>query len=237
MGKGHGVSRRILVGLFAATLALGACGGGGDETASSTTLDEGATTTTEPAPPSTEATTDDDDGETVGIGDIPQECIDTFVGYLRDIEPFVEEVDWANATSADFEELSESLESITAEYEATVTDANCDDLEVNASTEESFDYMIELAQREAPGTVAYFEMIRDFAGDFGGESDIEVANDCETDIETLQSIIDEGVTMQERPVADLASIGALVTSITTNCDLDRSADFFAQEDVTNFMGG
>ena len=229
------VSRRVLVGLFAAIIALAACGGGGDG-ASSTTPDEGDTPTTDAAP-STETTTDDDDGETVGIGDLPQECIDAFVAYLREIEPFVEGIDWANASSADFEELTESLESVTADYEATITDSNCDDLEVDASTEESFDYIIDIAQQEAPGTVAYFEMIRDFAGDFGGESDIVVANDCETDIETLQAIVDEGVTMEERPVAEMVSIGALVTSITTNCDLDRSAEFFAQEDVTAFMGG
>lgn len=227
--------RRVLVGLVVAILALAACGGGGDG-ASSTTPDEGETPTTDAAP-STEPTTDDDDGQTVGIGDIPQECIDAFVGYLRDIEPFVEGVDWANASSEDFEALTEELDSITTDYEATITDANCDDLEVDASTEDSFDYIIDLAQQEAPGTVAYFEMIRDFTGEFGGESDIVVANDCETDIETLQAIVDEGMTMQERPAAELVSIGALVTSITANCDLERSGEFFAQEDITDFMSG
>lgn len=229
------VSRRLLIGLIAAMFALAACGGGGDG-ASSTTPDDGETPTTQEAP-ATDTTSDDDDGETVGIGDLPQECVDAFVGYLREIEPFVEGVDWENATSADFEELSEELDAVTTDYEAEISDSNCDDLEVDASAEESIDYMIELAQREAPGTVAYFEMIRDFTGEFGGESDIVVANDCETDIETLQAIVDEGMTMQDRPGTDIIAIGSLITSITTNCELERSGEFFAQEDVTDFMGG
>lgn len=29
----------------------------------------------------------------------------------------------------------------------------------------------------------------------------------------------------------------MVTSISTNCILDRSIEFFCQEDVTDFMGG
>lgn len=233
--RGLNVSRRVLVGLIAAIIALTACGGGGDG-ASSTTTDEGETPTTEAAP-STETTSDDDDGETIGIGDVPQECVDAFAAYLREIEPIVEGIDWENMSSAEFEEIGESLDSVTADYEETLTDSSCNDLEVDASTEESFDYIIGIAQQEAPGTVAYFEMIRDFTGEFGGDSDIVVANDCETDIETLQAIVNEGATMQDRPAAELVSIGALVTSITANCDLDRSSEFFAQQDVSDFMGG
>ena len=222
------------MGLLAAILVLGACGGGDGGDASTTTIGEGATTT-QAAVPSTDAASDD--GQTVGIGDLPQECIDAFVGYLREIEPFVEGVDWANASSADLEELTESLEPVTEEYESTITSSNCDDLEVDASTEESFQYMIDLAEEEAPGTVAYFEMIRGFAEAFGEESDIEVSNDCETDIEALQAIVDEGVTMQDMPASELVAIGGLVTSITANCSLERSGAFFAQEDVTTFMEG
>lgn len=220
---------------MAAILGLAACGGGGGDEATSTTPQQEETPTTQLSAPTTEA--EDDDGETVAIGDIPQECVDAFVGYLREIEPFVEGIDWANASSTDLEALSESLEPVTEEYEATITTSDCDDLDVNASAEESFQYMIELAEQEAPGAVGYFEMIAGLAGSFGGESDIEVANDCEADIATLQAIVDEGVGMQERPIGDLAAIGALTTSITANCSLERAGEFFAQEDVTDFMGG
>ena len=235
-----GVSRRLLFGLVLAVLALSACGGGDGDADTSTTIDQGETSTSQASAPSTEGTDtteDDGDGQTVDIGDIPQECIDAFVSYLRVIEPVVEEVDWANATMADFEELGTSLESVTEEYEATITGSNCDDLEVDATGEESFQYMIDLASEEAPGTVPYFEMIRDFAAGFGEGSDIAVSNDCETDIATLQAIVDEGVPMQQLPAAELGSIGGLAASISANCSQDRSLEFFSQEDVAAFMGG
>jgi hypothetical protein len=233
-----GVSRRLLTALLAAILVLGACGGGDGETATSTTSDESGTPTTQTPVPSTEATTaQDDDVQTVGIGDIPQECIDAFVAYLHEIEPLVEDVDWESASMADFEQVSESLATVSEEYAAVTADSNCDDLEIDATAEESFQYMIDLASEEAPGTVPYFEMIRDFAGSFTGESDTEVSNDCETDIATLQAIIDEGVPMQEVAATELGAIGGLVTSISVNCSQERSLEFFSQEDVTEFMGG
>lgn len=237
-----GVSRSILIGLLAAALALSACGGGDGESDTTDTTDGAATPTTQAPVPSTEATDGDDgDSQTVDIGDIPQECIDAFVGYLREIEPVLEEVDWANATMADFEGIAESLEAVTEDYEVTIADSDCDDLEVDASGEESFEYMIDLAREEAPGTVPYFEMIRDFAegfgGGFGDDSDAIVSNDCETDIASLQTIVDEGVPMQEMPASDLGVIGGLITSISANCSQDRSIEFFSQDDVSAFMEG
>lgn len=236
------MSRRLLIGLLATVLAVGACGGGDGGADTTDATDGAATPTTQAQVTSTEATEGDDgDGQTVDIGDIPQECVDAFVGYLREIEPVLEEVDWANATMADFEGIAESLESVTAEYETTITGSNCDDLEVDASGEESFEYMIDLAREEAPGTVPYFEMIRDFTEGFGegfGEgSDTEVSNDCETDIATLQAIVDEGVPMQELPAGELGAIGGLITSISANCTQDRSLEFFSKEDVAAFMAG
>ena len=240
-----GVSRRLLIGLITVALALVACGGGEGGDAATTTLGEEGTPTTQAPVPSTEATTgatteattDYGGGQTVGIGDIPQECIDAFVGFLREIEPYVAEIDWDNASMADFEALGETLEPVSEEYEAETADSNCDDLEVDASTEESFQYMIDVASREAPGTVPYFEMIRDFAVGFGEGSGVDVSNDCETDIAAMQAIIDEGVSMQEVEASQLAAIGGLMTSISTNCTQERSIEFFAQEDVTEFMGG
>ncbi|HEX6286289.1 MAG TPA: hypothetical protein VFZ80_02300 [Acidimicrobiia bacterium] len=232
------MSRRLLACSLVAILAVGACGGGegGDE--ATDTTEAGGTPTTEAPVTSTEGTdADDDGGQTVDIGDIPQECVEAFVGYLRAIEPVVEEVDWANASLADFEDIGASLESITEEYEAEIADSNCEDLDVDASGEESFQYMIDLASREAPGTVPYFEMIRDFAAGVGEGSDIVVSNDCETDIATMQAIVDEGVPMQDMPANELGAMGGLITSISANCSQERSFEFFSQEDVAAYMAG
>ena len=233
------MTRRLLAGLIAATLVLAGCGGGdGGADSSTTTADEVETPTTGAPVDTTVATTDDDDGgQTVGIGDIPQECVDAFVAFLREMEPIVEGVDWESASLEDLEALGEELEPLTADYEAATAGSACEDLEVDASAEESFQYMIDLASREAPGTVPYFEMIRDFAGGFGEGLGAGVSNDCETDIAAVQAIVDEGGSMAELEASQLATMGGLVASITANCSTERAAEFFSQEDITNFMGG
>ena len=235
-----GVSRRFLTCLLVAILALAACGGGEGADDATDTTEAGSTPTTEAPVPTTQDTTtdtEDDGGQTVDIGDIPQECVDAFIGYLRAIEPVLEEVDWANASLADFEGIAESLESVTEEYEAEIAGSSCEDLEVDSTGDESFQYMIDLARQEAPGTVPYFEMIRDFATGMGEGSDIEVSNDCETDIATMQGIVDEGVPMQEMPANELGAVGGLITSISANCSQERSLEFFSKEDVAAYMAG
>ena len=220
----------MISALAAIVLLLAACGGG-----------EGGGTTVAPEEetPTTVAvdTTDGDDGPSVGLDEIPQECIDAFAAYLRDIESVVESVDWENATMEELEDLGTALDPATTEFENATADLGCEDINVDATDEESFDYMIELARDEAPGTVAYLEMIRGMAGEFGEDSDIPVAGDCETDIATLQGLVDEGGTMQDRTMAEIVAIGNLVTSITTNCEQGRALEFLGAEDVTNFMGG
>jgi hypothetical protein len=214
----------VLSALFAILLLLAACGGG-----------EGGDTTV--APDDATDTTSEDDGPTVGLDEIPQECIDAFGDYLREIEAIVEPIDWENATMEEMEEVGTALDPATTQFEEATADSGCEDINVDATDEESFDFMIELARDEAPGTVAYLEMIRGMVGEFGEEADIPVAGDCETDIATLQALIDEGGTMQDRTFPEIAAIGNLVTSITTNCDQDRALEFMGAEDVTNFMRG
>jgi hypothetical protein len=219
--------------VLAAILIVSACGGSGGST---TTAEGGVSTTdvvgTTEAPTTTE---DEGGGSPVGLDDIPQECIDAFVAFLQDIEPYLEGVDWANATMADLEEVGTAIEPISDEYDQATQDSNCDDLEVDATDEETFQYLIDLAQDEAPGTVPYLEMIRDFAGEGGGGTD--ASGDCETDIAAFQELVDRGGTMQDLTFAELSTVGNLVTSITSNCTVERANEFFTKEDVAAWMGG
>ena len=212
------------------SLLIAACGGdGGSDT---TTADGGTDTTTE-APTDTEG----DGGSGVGLGDLPRECVDLFTNYLREIEPVVSEVDWESADMSEMEAVGVELEAATEEYETAITDAGCDEIDVDASDEESFEFLMGLAEDEAPGTVAYLAMIQQMASGFSEESDIQVSGDCETDIATLQALVDEGGTMQDQSLSDLTAIGSLVTSISTNCSQERSLEFLGQEDISSFMGG
>ena len=211
------------------SLLLAACGGDGS---SDTTAADGGSATTEAG-----GAESGDDGSGVGLGDVPQECVDLFTEYLQEIEPVVSEVDWETADMSAMEEVGAALEVSSEEYETAITEAGCDDIDVNATDEESFQFLMELAENNAPGTVAYLAMIQQMAEGFGEGSDIQVSGDCETDIATLQALVDEGGTMSDRPIADLGAVTGLLTSVAANCSPERSAEFFERPDVSSFMEG
>lgn len=238
------MSRKLILSALVMALLVAACGGGGDGAADPTTTiaDPGEVTTapaaptTTEAPATTEAGDDDDSGPMVDLGDIPQHCIDAFVDFLKAIEPTVETVDWSTASLEDLERISEELDDVMVEYEEETLDAACDDIEVNATDEESFEYMLAIARAEAPGTVSYFEMIRDMAMGFGGSTGAG-SGDCEADIAAIEAMIAEHGSMEHLSVADLSTAGGLIMSITSNCSAARAAEFFEREDVSNFLEG
>lgn len=209
---------------------LAACGGAAETgtTTATTTQQEGSTTA---------ATGTDDETQVVSsIEDIPQECMDAFVNYLQALETVVQNVDFNRATPSEFEAIGAELEPATATYEQETEGAGCDQIELDVSDEEGFELMIDIAQREAPGTVAYFEWIRDFATSIEEGTGSAASGDCETDIAALQAIVDQGGTMNDLPVAESGTIFGLITSITTACSPERQTEFFAQEDVVAFLG-
>ncbi|HEU5113973.1 MAG TPA: hypothetical protein VFU96_11700, partial [Acidimicrobiia bacterium] len=89
--------------IFILALVLVACGGdgGGDTTVAETT---------------TTAAEADGGAGTVDFEDMPQECIDALVGYLRAIEPAVEDVDFDATTGEDLEALGTELDSLSEDY-------------------------------------------------------------------------------------------------------------------------
>ncbi len=220
-------------------LLLAACGGGGADSTTTTAGDAATTSAAAEATTTTGATTtvteEDDGGASVSIDDIPQECLDSLAEFLREIEPIVEPIDWENATIEDLDEIAASLEEPSVAYSEQITDTACDQVDVEASDEESFEFMIDFAESEAPGTVGYLEWIRDFAGAMSEGTGTESSGDCETDIAAIQAIVDEGVPMSQLPLSEMGSIGSLVTSISMNCSAERAGEFFSQADVAAFL--
>lgn len=217
------MTKRVLILLV---VLLAACGGGGDAATTTTAATDEATTTT------TSSSTDETTNETVNLSDMPQECIDAFVHFLQAIEPVVQGFDFATATMDEMEAMSTELESVIEAPTAEMESLDCPD--VDASDEEVFAAMIDIAQREAPGTVAYFQWIETFAS--GGEgSGLSSSGDCETDIEAMEAFIAEKETMGNLTFAELTGFGELMTGITTECTADRVEEFFAQPEVEAFM--
>jgi hypothetical protein len=224
------MSKRLLILLIAVVTA---CGG----TAATTTEAEPdeTTTTTTTAAPVDEAGGDNESGETVDFADMPQECIDAFVDFLRAIEPTVEGFDFENATIEDMETMGTELEAVAEGPTADMESLDCPD--PSGTDEETFTAMIDIAEREAPGTVAYFEWIEELAGSFGGGAGTSTGSsgDCETDIAAMEAIIAEHETMADLTMDDIAEFGALMTTITGACSTERAQEFLSQPEVQEFM--
>lgn len=225
------MSKRLLTLLV---VLVTACGG----TAATTTAAEPDDTTTTAAPvdeAGEDEGAEDGSGETVDFADMPQECIDAFVDFLRAIEPTVEGFDFESATIEDMETMGTELEAVTEGPAAEMESLNCPD--PTGSDEETFAAMIEIAEREAPGTVAYFEWIKELAGSFGSGDGTSTGSsgDCETDIAAMEAMIAEHDTMADLTFDDIAQFGALMTTITGTCSSERAQEFLSQPEVQEFM--
>ncbi|MDQ3782147.1 MAG: hypothetical protein M3349_04315 [Actinomycetota bacterium] len=226
---------RFVTMLVVLLAVLAACGGddAADTTAGPDTSavgsDDGTDTTQGSAATTTAA--DGDGGEpSVGIDAMPQECIDAFGDFLRAIEPVVADLDVDTATSNDLNDLQAELDPISAEFEASTEDLDCPDL---TEDEDVFAAMIEIAEREAPGTVAYLTLaqsVMSAIGDAGGN----VSGDCETDLAAIQAFVDQGGTMNDLPMTDFAQVLSLLTTVQEVCTVERVTEFFGQDDVIAF---
>jgi hypothetical protein len=163
--------------------------------------------------------------------EMPEECIDALVGYLRAIEPAVEGVDFENMGVDQLETLMTEVEELSGNMTAEIEALDCPD--PVGSDDEAFAAVVALAEREAPGTVGYLEWVAALASGFGELGD--ASGDCETDIASLQSIIDEAGSMSELTMTQVIEVGGLVASISTSCSPERAEEYFSQDDVAAFL--
>jgi hypothetical protein len=224
--------RAIKVLTLVLALAAAACGGG--DTTDTTTGVEPTTTVGETTTTAAEATTttSEDGGGTVSFDDMPSECVDALVGFLQAIEPALEGVDFDTLTAADMEALGTEMEALGEEYGAALEDLDCPDPE--GSDDEAFTAMIEIAEREAPGTVGYLEWIQSFAT---ADSMGNASGDCETDIAAFEMIVEENESMSTLTMEEIVEVGGLVTSISTVCSPERAEEFLSQDNVASFLDG
>jgi hypothetical protein len=225
--------RAIKVLTLVLALAAAACGGG--DTTDTTTGVEPTTTVGETTTTAAEATTttSEDGGGTVSFDDMPSECVDALVGFLQAIEPALEGVDFDTLTAADMEALGTEMEALGEEYGAALEDLDCPDPE--GSDDEAFTAMIEIAEREAPGTVGYLEWIQSFAT--AADSMGNASGDCETDIAAFELIVEENESMSTLTMEEIVEVGGLVTSISTVCSPERAEEFLSQDNVASFLEG
>lgn len=235
-------TRSVLVVL---AMALAACGGGDaatettDDTTAQTTADTMAPETTTAAAEAVETTT----GEAIVVDsfdDIPGECLDLFVGMLRTLEPQVQDVDFDAMTVEELETLFGGIDPQMTEFDEGMTAAGCDQYEPDVAEEVVWQEMLEIAEREAPGTVGFLEWTREISSSFeegvtgGGEA---VSGDCDTDTAALIAIAEEGKTMQQMTITEVGIVGGLLSSIGENCTVEQLAEVMENPAVSAMIEG
>ncbi len=193
---------------------------------------------------------DDDTIKVDDLKDIPDECLDIFSDFLKQIEPVVEDVDWENADVSSMEGIGEQLDSVASGMDEEMTAAGCDKYEL--SDENNMDTLIDLAKDEAPGTVAYFEFIKKLSEGFnqtttppaddgddnggdGGDDAADLPTDCEGARDYIEGLMDKYDTMMDMPVTELSSIGTVTGTLTSACSANELQEFYSDPDVQAFM--
>jgi len=132
-----------------------------------------------------------------------------------------------------------------------MTDAGCDKYELSDNPD-SMDTLIELAKDKAPGTVAYFEFIKqmseglgnitvppsdggdDGGGDTGGGSTAGLPTDCDGAKAYIEDAMGKYDKMTDMPVSELTTLSQVMGVISAQCP--ATDQFFTRDDVIKFLG-
>ncbi len=245
--------------LLAVCLVLTACGGStaesvesgaSQEDATTTTVAETTTTaaaeTTTEAPAADESSmvaddkTEDDDNAVIAgsIDDIPEVCRELMADFLREIEPVVSEVDWDNASMADFEAVSLEFEPIADEFDAaTEAEAECNDIELE--DDENFALLIDFAKDEAPGSVGFLTFLNELMTSFGEAMEPTTGDGslatCQDAMDFVQNLADEHDSIDTVPIDQLTQMTDLTTAMFT-CSPEE-LEFFNTPEIAEFLAG
>ncbi len=235
--------------LIALALVLAACGGG--EAATETTAAaEGTATTVATTPETTaaaETTTteaevvDTTTGDTIlveSLDDIPQVCREIFVSMLQAVEPTVGAVDFEAITVEELDPLFASIDADMTALDEQMTANGCDLYSPDTANQDIWQEMLDLAESEAPGSVAFLVWTRELAESFaegvgGGEA---ASGDCATDGAALVALAEEGLPMQQMTMDQVSVVTALLTSVTSNCTVEQMSTYLEDPAVAAMLG-
>jgi hypothetical protein len=209
------------------SVVIVACGDGGD----SATGASGAGTPEASAPDATTTpaeTTGPSPTTTPDLSDEVQGCIDAFVRFLVDIEDIVSGFDFAEATLFDFQSFSLALVPAGEALLERVRGMRCADPDGTPS-DDLVPMLLDIARTEAPGSVAYLELLI-------ASSELDIAGSCTEDIATLQGYVDDGGTVADLPVEERFHAFSLAASIDGTCSLRTAGEFLNRDEVARFLG-
>lgn len=169
------------------------------------------------------------------FGDMPPKCIELLSTFLKKIEPTVSKIDWETATVAEFETFGEQFQAESEAFDAETEASGCNKYNLSGSDDKQFQQMAELAAAEAPGTLGFIQFLAKLTGGASAGAG-SIPSDCAGTIAAIEPYLANG-TMGDLTVAEITTLGQLMSAVQTNCSPEESTAFFAREDVTAFIGG
>lgn len=222
--------------------------GDGDDTTTDTSADSddtvSAATSAATDPPATPTTDTSDASDTSDAGsaatvvvesldDIPQACQDLLGDFLRLVEPTVSDVDWSNPTVGEFQRVSEELADEFENLDGAEQAEGCDAFDFGDG-DASLAAVVELAEREAPGTVEWLEFIGSL-GDAPATS-AELPTDCDAAIAYIDALVADGSSLADVPFSEVDDIAQVLNTISTDCDPETAAEFLERQEISDFLG-
>jgi hypothetical protein len=226
MGGRH---HRAVAAAALVAFVLTACGGGGAAGAGTTTGDAAGATPAEPSPVATSPSPESEASPTPSneLAEASQACIDAFVRFLVDVEDTVAGFDFAGASLEDYSSLSISLIPAVEALAGRAEGNRCAGRN-GAPSAELIDPLIELARSEAPGSVAYLELLL-------AVSELRTSESCTEDIDALQTYVDAGGTIDDLTTAERWLAFDLATAINSWCSLQTAGEYLSRGEVERFL--
>ncbi|MGZ4671618.1 MAG: hypothetical protein ACXV98_08070 [Ilumatobacteraceae bacterium] len=218
--------------LVGAVALLAACG-------SSSGVSVGSKTST-PSAGSSAQSSGTGSSDTISVknfGDMPPQCIKLLSTFLKQIEPIVSKVDWTKATLADFEALGTQFTDESKSFDTQSTAAGCDKYNVTGSDADQLKQVMALAAKEAPGTLKFLTYMSTLSSSTtgGGATGASIPADCAGLTAAVEAYMAKGKTIKDLTMADITSLGQVVSAIGTSCTPDEASAFFDRADVKAFL--
>jgi hypothetical protein len=194
--------------------------------AATAATDPAATEPAGAAPDATEFAPDD----TIlidSLDEMPAECIDLFTQELQTLEPKVSGIDWDQASYGDFFGLLEELDPVMSPLDEAMTEQGCDTYQP-ADDAQTFAILVPLAQEVAPGVIPWLNSFDSVFASFDAEPDT-APEACAAAVTLVQGLIDDGKSMSDTLIRDLAEVGGAVSSVQACSTADAQA--LAQDDA------
>lgn len=176
------------------------------------------------------------------VDDIPAGCREIMVEFLQDIEPAVERIDWDTATLADMEDVTPVVDQMTIKFETGMEAAGCDDFTFGADDRQQFEFAVEIARQEAPGSESWLRFSRAMSAglDTAADGSLEPSSlpaDCDEATTIVTDLIGDVDSLDEVPVADLVGITNGILGIDAVCTAEQAAAFLDDPRLQELFGG